>query len=68
MGPEAFDDLDRVVRVTGPDDGQRWALLGETLDGQLLVVIFTLRNGQIRVVTARDATRRERHVYNRKKK
>jgi uncharacterized DUF497 family protein len=50
----------------------RWHLLGVTNSGRLLHVTFTLRgNGtKIRIISARDMSRRERSVYaeNRKTK
>ena len=42
---------------------QRWACWGRTLEGRLLVVIFTLRNERIRPISARDMNRKERDRY-----
>jgi uncharacterized protein len=41
----------------------RWAGLGRTDDGRLLVVIFTRRENAIRIISARDMNRRERLFY-----
>lgn len=41
----------------------RWAVLGRTETGRLLVVIFTERGPALRVVTAFDATKHEQRVY-----
>jgi len=41
----------------------RWALLGATVAGRILFVVFTKRQRRIRVVTARDATPREKRRY-----
>lgn len=44
---------------------QRWAVLGSTEAGRILFVVFTRRDGRIRVVTARDATNKEKRRYRR---
>ncbi|MBI4492711.1 MAG: BrnT family toxin [Chloroflexi bacterium] len=66
---EALLDPRRVpapaYRVCGE---HRRAVLGATLAGRVLFVVFTHRTGQRRVVTARDATARERGRYRRRRK
>lgn len=42
---------------------KRWAVLGSTSEGRILFVVFTRREGMIRVVTARDATEQEKRRY-----
>ena len=42
---------------------QRFALLGVSERGRLLAVMFTERGDHIRLISARRATRSERHVY-----
>ncbi len=42
---------------------RRRAILGRTEEGRYLVVVYTIRHEQVRVVTARDATRGERRRY-----
>lgn len=44
---------------------QRWAILGQTQNGRILFVVFTRRYQSIRVVTARDATDKEKKRYRR---
>ena len=44
---------------------KRYGALGATEDGRILVVIYTLREGYIRVVTARDAEPKEKKRYRR---
>ncbi len=44
----------------------RWAVLGATEAGRVLFVVLTRRHGRIRVVTARDATPREKRRYRRR--
>ena len=41
----------------------RYAALGQTSDGRLLTVVFTIRGTLIRVISARDMSRRERRRY-----
>lgn len=41
----------------------RIILLGESARGKLLVVVHTDREGVIRIISAREATRRERRDY-----
>ena len=41
----------------------RYAALGQTTDGRLLAVVFTIRGKLIRVISARDMSRRERRLY-----
>jgi len=42
---------------------RRWAAFGATDAGRPLVVVFTKRDNRIRVISARDMTRRERRFY-----
>lgn len=41
----------------------RFVELGESDEGRLLVVVITEREGQIRIISARSATRREKVNY-----
>ena len=41
----------------------RYYVLGQTNSGRRLFVVFTLRGDQIRIVSARDMSRRERKIY-----
>lgn len=42
---------------------QRYWALGRTNAERLLFVVFTLRNKNIRVISARDMDRKERRIY-----
>ena len=54
-------DLDYVLR-----NGEgRFVQVGETLDRRVLVVVSTLRDDKIRVVSARPANRKHRLPYQR---
>ncbi len=41
----------------------RTTLLGRTLAGRKVTVVFTIRNNRIRVISARDMSRKERSMY-----
>ena len=45
----------------------RYAALGRTGADRRLTIVFTVRNKRIRVISARDMSRRERRVYERAK-
>ncbi len=45
---------------------QRAAALGRTDANRLLLVIFTIRNDHVRVISARDMHSKERKLYNEK--
>ena len=51
--------------VKHSQDEPRYHALGQTIEGRLLHVTFTLRDNQtrIRVISARDANRKERAAY-----
>ncbi len=42
---------------------ERWTYLGETARGRILMVIMTLRDKKMRVVTAFDAGSRDKRIY-----
>lgn len=42
---------------------ERHYALGQTDGGRRLFVVFTIRGGMIRVISARDMNRRERGIY-----
>ena len=44
-------------------DEQRFYVLGQTDGGRPLYLAFTIRDRQIRVISARDMNRKERKVY-----
>jgi hypothetical protein len=41
----------------------RYAALGKTYGSRLLTVVFTVRSGKIRVISARPMSRKERELY-----
>lgn len=42
---------------------ERLCLVGPSQDGRLLSVVFTLREGQVRPISSRLASRKERRLY-----
>jgi uncharacterized DUF497 family protein len=55
-----------VLVAADPEHSQgepRYAALGQTNEGRLLAVVFTIRGTLIRVISARDMRRRERRRY-----
>ena len=58
-----FDD---PLAITIPDekaDEYRFVTIGSDAEGRLLVVVYSWRGGNIRIISARAATRRERKHY-----
>jgi uncharacterized DUF497 family protein len=44
-------------------DEQRFVTIGESADNDILVVVHTQREERIRIISAREATRKERRHY-----
>ena len=44
-------------------DEERYLVLGQSNQGRLVVVAYAERNERTRIISARKATRRERHDY-----
>ena len=42
---------------------ERYYALGQTDNGRLLFMVFTIRDNKIRVISARDMSRKERKIY-----
>ncbi len=61
MAVTVFADPQLLFTVdTQHSDGEEreWAI-GETKTGQVLVIVFTMRNDDIRIISARPATKQE---------
>lgn len=52
-----------VARSPKEDAEIRYAGLGKTYGSRLLTVVFTVRSGKIRVISARPMSRKERELY-----
>lgn len=62
---ESFNDCDKVM---SPDfkhshSEQRYILLGNTKKIRLLYIVFTVRKGIVRVISARDINKKEVDLY-----
>jgi len=62
---ESFFDPDKVVAVDRrhSQSERRHILLGCTKRQSLLYVVFTIKHGVVRVISARDINKKERHLY-----
>lgn len=54
-----------VEDVRHSQEEQRYFVLGQTDRGRMLFIAFTIRQGAVRVVSARDMSRKEKKVYSR---
>ena len=51
------------IQIQPPVSEQRLGLVGPTLNGRMLHLAFTLREGRVRVISARVAHKKERKQY-----
>lgn len=61
-----FFDADKKLAkdiIHSTDDEQRFILLGKTRLGRLLFIVFTVRNRNVRVISARVMKKTERPLY-----
>ncbi len=56
------DDLAITIPDNHPDE-ERFITIGMNALGQILVVVYTLRESRIRIISARNPTRQERKEY-----
>ncbi len=56
------DELAVTVRDDDPDE-ERFVTLGEDALGRILVVVYTWRDEEVRLISARKAEPRERRQY-----
>ena len=52
-----------TIRDSFSDEEERWITMGRDAMGRVLVVIYTWRNENVRIISARKATPRERRRY-----
>ena len=60
---EVFFSQPLIVRRDAGHGEARWVALGRAARDRELFVAFTVRRAQIRVISVRDMTRRERKAY-----
>jgi uncharacterized DUF497 family protein len=59
-----FDQKKKIFKdVLHSHHEDRYILLGKTKEGRILFIVFMLRQERIRVISARDLNRKERHLY-----
>ena len=60
----ALED-ERAVTIRDPfsDEEERWITLGQDAFGRVLVVVYLWREENVRLISARQATPRERRKY-----
>ncbi len=57
------DDRALTERDLSTDVEERWVTMGLDALGRLLVVVYTWRGENLRLISARNATKREREIY-----
>ena len=63
IAKQAFDDPAALDRFEGHNNGEeRFNVLGMA-HGRLLFVVYTIRNGRKRIISARLAVRYEKRLY-----
>jgi uncharacterized protein len=60
---QAFRGRNVILPSEDVDGESRFKLFGKTAKGRFLVVVFTLRKGRIRPITAYTMNRKERGLY-----
>ncbi len=62
---EIFSRLPLLVSVSAGRSAReiRFQALGKTAQDRLLFLVFTVRNNKLRVISARDMSRKERKIY-----
>lgn len=58
-----YDDLAIHLEDAFAEDEDRWLAVGMGSTNQILVVVYTLRDNEIRLISVRRATRREVQDY-----
>lgn len=65
---DVFSDKNKIIfsDTFHSDTEKRYIVLGKTSKRRLLYIIFTLRNGNIRIISARDINKKEVYLYKKK--
>ncbi len=59
-----FDHLKKMLNdLLHSGSEERYVVIGKTKNKRLLFIVFTMRKHKIRVLSARDLNRKERHLY-----
>ena len=57
------DDLALTMRDPASDEEERWITLGRNDLARVIVVVYTWRKDNVRLISARPATAREKSQY-----
>jgi uncharacterized protein len=57
------DERALTIRDHFSDEEERWITLGQDAFGRVLVVVYSWREENVRLISARQATPRERRKY-----
>jgi uncharacterized DUF497 family protein len=57
------DETAQTIRDPSSEDEERWITLGMDAFGRVLVVVYTWRGERVRLISARNASPRERRRY-----
>ena len=57
------DDLALTMRDPSSEEEDRWITLGRNGLGRVIVVVYTWRKDNVRLISARSATAREKRQY-----
>ena len=59
-----FDNTKKLLNdVLHSGKEERYIILGKTNRSRLLFVVFTIRKDKIRIISARDLNKKEKHLY-----
>lgn len=62
-----FDQNKKILKdILHSDKEERYILLGPTKENRILFVVFTIRSGKIRVISARDLNKKEKKFHEEK--
>lgn len=62
---EVFFDGEKVILKDALHSGAepRHIIIGQTKKGRLLFIVFTRRGRKLRIISARDVNKKEKHLY-----
>ena len=65
---EAFFDQNKKIfkDILHSNKEERYILLGRTKESRILFIVFTIRHEKIRVISARDLSKKEKKLYEEK--
>ena len=59
-----FDQSKKILKdVLHSHVEERYILLGQTKENRILFIVFTIRSGKVRVISARDLNKKENRLY-----